>query len=217
MPLDRPHIPTAQLPVVLVHGIWNTAAIFRPLKAHLERQGWTVFALSMKPNNGDAPLEVLAQQVAAFVNQALGAQQPFHLIGFSMGGLISRYYVQRLGGLARVQRFVTISTPHRGTWLGLFSHRRGIRQMRPGSPFLNALNQDIAQLNSIEFSSLWTPFDLLILPPWSSDLTRWGVGRSQKLQISTHNRMIFDLLGREVITRHLLGKVNASIPIDHRP
>jgi triacylglycerol lipase len=207
MALDsRPHIPTAQLPVVLVHGIWNTAAIFRPLKAHLERQGWTVFVLSMKPNNGDAPLEVLAQQVAAFVHQSLGAQQPFHLVGFSMGGLIARYYVQRLGGLAQVQRFVTISTPHRGTWLGLFSHRRGIRQMRPGSPFLNALNQDIYQLNSIEFSSLWTPFDLLILPPWSSDLAGWGVGHSQKLQVFTHNRMIFDVSGLEAITHYLLGK-----------
>ncbi len=209
----------AQLPVVLVHGIWNTARIFGPLKAHLERQGCTVYALSMKPNNGDAPLEVLAEQVAAFIDSTLGLQQPFDLIGFSMGGLISRYYVQRLGGLARVRRFITVSAPHRGTWLGLLSHRRGVRQMRPGSPFLSSLNLDIHQLQSIAFISLWTPFDLLILPPWSSDLSgerRLGIprkscslscGKSYKINVPSHNRMIFDALGLETITDHLLGKL----------
>ncbi len=195
-----------RLPVVLVHGIWNTARIFDRLKAHLERQGWTVYALSMTPNNGDAPLEVLAEQVAAFIYDALGPQQPFDLVGFSMGGLISRYYVQRLGGLARVQRFITVSAPHKGTLLGLFSHRQGIRQMRPGSPFLNFLNQDIDQLQATKFLSLWTPLDLLILPPWSSDVSDWGVGRSIKITVPSHNRMICDALGLEAITYHLLGK-----------
>ena len=189
----------ADLPVVLVHGIWNTAGIFTPLKAYLEREGWTVYALSMTPNNGDAPIETLAQQVASFIDECLGPQQPFNLIGFSMGGLVSRYYVQRLGGLARTRRFVTVSAPHRGTWLGLFSDRYGIRQMQPGSSFLNALNQDAHRLKETQFSSLWTPFDLLILPPWSSDLSAWGLGKAQRLKVPAHNRMICDPLGLEAI------------------
>ena len=122
-------------PVVLVHGIWNTASIFSILKAHLEDQGWSVYALSMTPNNGDARLETLAEQVGQFVDKCVGPQQPIDLVGFSMGGLVSRYYVQRLGGLGRVQRLVTVSAPHRGTALGLFSDRPGVRQMRPGSAF----------------------------------------------------------------------------------
>ncbi len=173
------------------------------LQAHLEREGWRVYAPSMTPNNGDAPLEKLAEQVASFVNSTLGSQQPFDLLGFSMGGLISRYYVQRLGGLARVQRFVTVSAPHQGTLLGALSHRYGIRQMRPGSPFLKALNQDIHQLKSLQFSSLWTPFDLLILPPWSSDLSQQGVGHSQMLKVSTHNQMICEAVGLDAIASRL--------------
>lgn len=186
-------------PVVFVHGIWNTDAIFATLQAHLEREGWQVYAPNLTPNNGDAPLEKLAEQVASFINSTLGSHQPFDLVGFSMGGLIARYYVQRLGGLARIQRFVTVSAPHRGTMLGALSHRYGIRQMRPGSPFLEALNQDIHQLKSIQFSSLWTPFDLLILPPWSSDLSRQGIGQSQMLKVPAHNQMICDALGLEAI------------------
>jgi len=189
----------ARLPVVLVHGIWNTAGIFSVLQAYLEQQGWPVYGLSMTPNNGDASLESLAEQVASFIDRSLGAHQSFDLIGFSMGGLISRYYVQRLGGLTRVRRFITLSTPHQGTLLAALSHRYGIRQMRPNSPFLKSLNQDIYQLKQLQFFSLWTPFDLLILPPWSSNLSHWGIGESHRLLIATHDQMIQDPAGLSAI------------------
>lgn len=176
-------------PVVLVHGIWNTAEIFSALKRHLEQTGWQVYALSMQPNNGDAPLEELALQVRAFVEKCLEPEQPFDLIGFSMGGLVSRYYAQRLNGLERIERFITISAPHHGTALGWFSHRYGIRQMRPNSPFINDLNADIHTLSTTKFFSLWTPFDLLILPPKSSVISP-DIGCTTRLKIPAHNRMI---------------------------
>ena len=198
-----------QNPVVLVHGIWNTAGIFSVLQRHLESTGESagrkVYALSMTPNNGDAPLSVLAEQVAAFVDDRLGPEQPFDLVGFSMGGLISRYYLQRLGGLARVQRFVSVSTPHQGTALALFSRRLGVGQMRPGSPFLRSLNADIHRLETIRFFSFWTPFDLLILPPWSSDM---GLGEIAMLTVSTHDRMIRDAASLSAISKALSCELN---------
>ncbi len=192
--------PVDRNPVVLVHGIWNTAGIFNPLRTHLEQLGWTVYALSMTPNNGDAPIGVLAEQVEAFVHECLEPNQPFDLVGFSMGGLVSRYYVQRLGGLSRVQRFITVSAPHKGTVLGYCSRRHGVRQMRPGSQFLRSINQDSHQLHKVQFFSFWTPFDLLILPPWSSCV---GIGKTQRLSVTTHNQMIVDARGLEAIAQAL--------------
>ena len=192
--------------VVLVHGIWNTAGIFSSLSAYLERTGYQVHALSMQPNNGDAPLEQLAQQVAVFVEQKVPPTEPFDLVGFSMGGLVSRYYVQRLGGIKRVRRFVTVSAPHRGTVLGWFSRRYGVRQMRPGSAFIRSLNQDVDQLKTIQFYSLWTPFDLLILPPWSS---RINVAWTQMIKVPSHNRMIRDASGLAAIAQAL---VDSDVP-----
>ena len=189
-------VPPSKYPVVLVHGIWNTAAIFNPLRAYLEAAGWPVYTPTLRPNNGDAPIEVLAQQVASFINEHLGTTQPFHLIGFSMGGLTSRYYAQRLGGLNRVKTFVTISTPHGGTLLALGSAKPGVKQMRPGSHFLQNLNQDVDRLRERPFFSFWTPFDLLILPPWSSCLS---IGFTQKLSVPSHNRMIRDSNGLAAI------------------
>lgn len=189
----------SKLPVLLVHGIWNRAEIFTVLKAYLEANGHTVYTLSMTPNNGDAPLERLADQVAAFADSAL-PQQRFNLVGFSMGGLVSRYYVQHLGGLSRIEKFVTISTPHLGTLLALGSNRLGVRQMRPDSDFIKALNQHKDCLKAVEFYSFWTPFDLLILPPWSSLI---GVGRARQLLVPSHNRMIRDQTGLAAIAHAL--------------
>ncbi|NJM98684.1 MAG: alpha/beta fold hydrolase [Phormidesmis sp. RL_2_1] len=182
------------------YGLWNTAGIFSTLQTYLQQEGWSVHALSMTPNNGDAPLETLAEQLDCFVCDRLGAQEPFDVVGFSMGGLVSRYYVQRLDRLNRVQKLVTVSTPHQGTLLSLFSHRLGIRQMQPRSTFLRALNQDCHRLEQLKFVSLWTPFDVLILPPWSCDP---GIGQVRRLSIPTHNQMIRDTQGLAAIAQAL--------------
>ncbi|WP_038016177.1 triacylglycerol lipase [Synechococcus sp. PCC 7335] len=191
---------SSKLPIVLVHGIWNRAEIFTTLKTYLEANDHVVYALTMTPNNGDALLESLARQLATFIDSRLAPQQQFNLLGFSMGGLVSRYYVQRLGGLSRVEKFVTVSTPHRGTFLALGSDRPGIRQMCPNSDFIKALNQDADCLKVLQFFSFWTPFDLLILPPWSSLI---GSGQTRRLLIPSHNRMIRDQQALFVIAQAL--------------
>ena len=53
--------------------------------------GWEVFDIDLVPNNGDTRLELLAQQVAILVDR-IAPHQPIDLLGFSMGGLVTRYY-----------------------------------------------------------------------------------------------------------------------------
>jgi pimeloyl-ACP methyl ester carboxylesterase len=38
-----------------------------------------------------------------------------HIVGHSLGGMIARYYVQRMGGSAAVGTLVTLGGPHTGT------------------------------------------------------------------------------------------------------
>ncbi|MDX2004074.1 MAG: alpha/beta fold hydrolase [Meiothermus sp.] len=178
----------AQRPVVLVHGIDDTAAVFDPMRAELERHGLRTFALSMTPRGGEAELQVLAEQLAEFVQQRLG-DQPFDLVGFSMGGLVSRYYLQRMGGLARVGRFITLSSPHNGTLTAWLCNRPGCQQMRPGSSFLTDLNHDAQVLERVRFTSVYTPSDLMILPPQSSALP---VGRTLEIPVPFHGWVVRD-------------------------
>jgi triacylglycerol lipase len=176
-------------PVLLVHGLMDTSHKMRKIAAHLRGLGWQVADIDLTANNGDTRLEILAQQVAAKIDRTFAPHQQIDLLGFSMGGLVTRYYIQRLGGIDRVQRFVTISTPHRGTIAANFSMRRGCIQMRPDHDFIQDLNRDVDRLNELNFTSLWTPFDLIILPPSSSQL---GIGTEQKIPVLTHPLMVTD-------------------------
>lgn len=174
-------------PVLLIHGIDDTADVFSTMAPYLRVQGWQTYDLNLIPCNGDVGLDQLAQQVADYVTQTFPANQPIDLVGFSMGGIISRYYVQRLGGIDRVQRFVTISSPHQGTWTAYLRPNLGASQMRWGSPFMNALNSDVDMLQTLHFTSIWTPLDLMIVPAESS---RLPVGKEVVVNVPAHSWML---------------------------
>lgn len=176
-------------PVVLVHGITDTFAIFKPMTQQLERSGWQVYSLDLIPSNGDCELDQLAKQLAAFIEHTIPAGQSIDLVGFSMGGLVSRYYVQRLGGIDRVMRFITISAPHNGTIAAHLSLRPGCLQMRPNSSFLKDLNRDVKMLDRINFTSIWTPLDGIIIPAHSSVLP---VGEAIQINVPLHAWMVSD-------------------------
>lgn len=104
-----------QNPVLLIHGLHDTTRIFQTLSTYLNQWGWSIYSFNLKPNNGDAPLEQLAQQVADYVDKTFSPNERLDLVGLSMDGLVSRYYIQQLGGIDRVQSLVTLGTLHHGT------------------------------------------------------------------------------------------------------
>jgi triacylglycerol lipase len=153
---------------------------------YLTTLGWRVHSFNFTPNSGKCGLEILAQQVTDYVNRAFPPEQLFDLVGFSMGGLIGRYYLQCLGGANRVQRFISISSPHSGTWAAYLLSHLGGRQMRPRSTFLQKLNHKVEVLASINCTSIWTPLDLAVMPANNSLL---AVGRQVKIAVVWHDWM----------------------------
>lgn len=195
-------------PILLVHGLMDTSYKMRKISSHLHNLGWQVWDIDLIPNNGDSKLEILAKQVADLVDRTFSPNQPIDLLGFSMGGLVSRYYLQRLGGLDRVQRFISISAPNNGTIAGYFSQRPGCMQMQPNSDFTQDLNRDVDRLKSLNFTCLWTPFDMIILPPSSSQL---GIGTEISIPIVAHPLMVFDGRTLKAITHALSQPVKSPI------
>lgn len=106
-----------------------------------------------------------------------------------MGGLVTRYYLQRLGGIHRVQRFISISSPHSGTWTAYTLRGKGCIQMRPGSAFLEDLNRDASVLKNLNFTSIWTPWDFIIFPTSSSQIS---AAKEVKLSVFAHAMMARD-------------------------
>ena len=194
--------------VLLVHGIHDTRAVFQKMAAHLGREGWLVSSLDLEPNDGRTGLDRLAEQLRDFADRNLPRDRRFCLVGFSMGGIVSRYYVQKLGGGDRVKHFITISSPHHGTQWAYFSPNVGVRQMRPNSDFLNELNQDISTLQKIHFTSIWTPRDLTIVPASSS---RMKIGRSIEIPVFLHPWMLTDRRSIEAVARELAATRNEIV------
>jgi triacylglycerol lipase len=199
-------ITTQSNPILLLHGIWDTGAIFDQMSRYLRAKGHSVYTLDLEPNNGDAPLEYLAEQVAVFAAQTFGTQL-FDLVGFSMGGLVGRYYMQRLGGIEQVQRFITLSSPHNGTLTAHGSFCSGGMQMRPNSSFLRDLNQDITQLNRINFTSIWTPLDAMIVPASSSIVP---IGKQVLVWVPLHAWMVSDSRGILAVAEALAEPLKSS-------
>ncbi len=168
---------------------------------HLTQLGWSVHSINLTPNWGNASLEELAKQMADYIDANFDKQQPLDLVGLSMGGLVTRYYLQRLGGINRVQRFIAISSPHSGTWMAYTLWGKGCVQMRPGSAFLEDLNRDATVLKKLNFTSIWTPWDFIIVPASSSQIS---AAKDVKLSVLAHGMMARDSSSLKAVAEALL-------------
>ncbi|NES84433.1 MAG: alpha/beta fold hydrolase [Moorea sp. SIO2B7] len=175
-------------PVLLIHGIYDTIAVFKKMSAYLTNLGWSVHCFNLTPNNGTFALEQLASQIADYIATNFAPEQPLDLIGFSMGGIVTRYYLQRLGGMNRVQRYINISAPNNGTLIAYALPHLGIVQMRPESAFLEDLNRDGEDIwTRVNLTVMWTPLDLMIVPAKSSQMS---VGKELKFPVLLHSWML---------------------------
>ncbi len=206
--IEVPHhmlAETAVNPVLLIHGLKDDARKMEPMAAYLRQRGRVVDTISLSPSWGQKGLEVLAEDLAESIKQRYSTGQKIDLVAFSMGGLVARYYLQRLGGLERVDRLVTISTPHHGTFLAYFLGNSGGRQMRFQSEFLRDLAHDAVRLKTISFTSLWTPWDAIIVPARSSVMAE---ADNQKMIVVAHPLMVRQRRCLEAVDRALNRQVD---------
>lgn len=193
------------MPTLLVHGIWNSGDNFSRMRTALEAAGIApTLAINLAPNDGRGPIAALAAQVDAAAHRLASENGPARIdvVGFSMGALVSRYWIQRLDGRARVRRFVSISGPHAGTASAYALPFAGVREMRPGSALLADLARDADPWGEVEVHCFWTPFDLMVVPARTAILP--GARTVQRFPVAMHRWMITD--GRVIsAVCHVLG------------
>jgi triacylglycerol lipase len=188
-------VEAAGTPILLVHGLVDNRSVFTLLRRHLRRRGfgrvWT-----MNYRIWTADLRDAAKQLAASVD-AICEQTGYdriHVIGHSMGGLVARYYVQRMGGDAHVHTLVTLGTPHHGTRTARLFRRGVCQQLAPGSEVVAELAEPATGCQT-RFVSFWSDIDAVISP--------------KQAAILDHP----DLAARNILVR---GVGHTSLPIDRR-
>jgi pimeloyl-ACP methyl ester carboxylesterase len=161
-------VEAAGMPILLLHGMVDNRSIFTLLRRGLRRRGFgRIVAVNYSVLTNDIPSA--AQRLAGHVEQlcAESGYDRVHIVGHSLGGLIARYYVQRLGGDERVHTLVCLGTPHNGTKAALFVPRRIAGQLRPGSDVIAELAEPAAGCRT-RFVSVWSDLDQLIVPKRSA-------------------------------------------------
>lgn len=172
---DRPALPepkgTAQLPteakppVVLLHGFIDNRSVFVLLRRSLSQHGrQQIESLNYSPLTCD--IRIAAELLGRHIEQVCErtGSRRVDVVGHSLGGLIARYYVQRLGGDTRVRTLVTLGTPHSGTRVAPLANAHPIvRQMRPGSPVLEELSRPAPGCRT-HFVAFWSDLDHIMDP-----------------------------------------------------
>ncbi len=188
-------VEAAGTPIILVHGIVDNRSVFTLLRRALSRRGFgRVVTVNYSSLTGD--IRVLADRLATLVEQVCEdtGYERVHVVGHSMGGLVARYYVQRLGGDQRVHTLVTLGSPHEGTLPAFALPHPLVRQLRPGSDVVRELREPAAGCRT-RFVAVWSDLDQMIVPKRSATIVHP------------------DLSARNVFVR---GCGHMSLPIDGR-
>jgi len=132
------NIEAGQHVVVLLHGLFATAGVLRPLRRELEQRARAKTAsLSYAPGPG---VEEVAHRLGALIAR-LPVDARIHLVGHSMGGIVARWFVQEQGGDPRVVQTIALATPFYGTRHARLMFGPAGRDIAPESPLLRRLRQ----------------------------------------------------------------------------
>lgn len=158
-----------ETPTLLMHGLFCNRACWLRVRLFLRNQGFrnvTTINLSLW-HNEEALTELVAKKIDELRHQ-LGVNK-VNIVGHSMGGIIARNYIQLRGGSSKVERCVTLGSPHHGTKLAPLSAAKLGLVLMPGSDFLRRLNT-APPPEGVKFTCIYSKKDNMVVPNNNSRL-----------------------------------------------
>ena len=177
-------------PIILIHGLWNTSSIFSLISSKLDEKEVEYFAPTLNHAFGMTSIVELTNLIDQLIVEKYGLEQEIDILGFSMGGIIGRYWINKFNGHKRTKRFITVGSPHNGTLTSQLVPKypfRGISEMKINSSLLRDLANYDYFLNGIDCISFFTYWDLMVFPGWRANL---NVGEKISLNIFKHRNLV---------------------------
>lgn len=227
-------------PVVLVHGTaGNRSTNWQTYGPLLRNNGYCVFALTYGSTlpvpypgalGGFGDMRASAQQLKEFVEQVLAATgaREVDLIGHSQGTLMPNYYVKKLDGAAKVDKYISLAPVWEGTQLavpitlirsifGLSAEQIPVcvacAQFAPGTDFMKEIQSGGTAEPGVTYTNIMTKYDQLVVPYTSGrqpGMKNIVVQDSCPIDYSEH----FEIAADKNASLHVL---NALDPANPRP
>ena len=196
---------TYKRPIFLIHGLWNNPKLFEKLINKIKEDDFELYKPHLPHNFGKTSLRWLARELDSKIEELVGPEKEIDIVGFSMGGLISRIWLQNHNGFLRTKRFFSIGTPHFGTYTAQLIPSylmAGIAEMKRGSRLLSQLNNDLTSLEKVECTSFYTKWDLMSFPGWQAKLS---IGDSYQLPVLTHKELITSSSSIDILVKKIFN------------
>lgn len=120
-----------EYPLILLHGYWNGPKAWKKFVPFFEANGYikgkTLFNFDGRGEN-ESPaiidIRINSKKLQDLIQDVLvlSGKSKVNLLAHSMGGLISRWYIEQLNGNANVHKLIMMGTPNHGSrYLPIFT------------------------------------------------------------------------------------------------
>jgi triacylglycerol lipase len=191
--------------VLFLHGYFCNRGLWREQMAALRAQGTPHMAITLEPAFGS---------ISAYANAVHDAVEKLHsatgmapvIVGHSMGGLAARAYVVARSaevaahGAERVQRIITLGTPHHGTFHAQLGHAQNTAEMQLQSPWLQRNATQLSAEARAKFLCFYSNGDNIVAPFESATLEG---ADNQRINATGHVSLAFTAELREALAKTL--------------
>lgn len=154
----------ASPPVILVHGLYHNASAWVLYRMWLKRAGFrNIYAMNYNSLRCTFPQAV--EQLSASIEEVarLHPGRRIVLIGHSLGGLLSRFCVERENQAERTVAVITLGTPHHGSKLAVLGPGRLAGNIVYQGALFREIDQDAPPCD-VPGLSLYSAVDNMVLP-----------------------------------------------------
>ena len=201
--LDEPLLPkgveAGDDVVVFLHGLFATAGVLRPLRAAVCRhEGMHPATMTYFPGPG---IEELAGRLGAMID-AIPKNVWIHLVGHSLGGIVTRFYAQEASD-PRIVQTISMASPFAGVARAGRFPIDAARDLDQGSPILRRILLRDSEAG-VPHLSIIAGADTLVKSPVSHALPG---GEVALMKGRGHNALLFDEEVARLVERRI---------VDHR-
>lgn len=184
--------------VLLLHGYFCNRGLWRTEMSRLRAKGVPHMAITLEPAFGS---------ISEYANVVRDAVERLHtitgtapiIVGHSMGGLAARAYVAAHGA-DRVHSFITLGTPHHGTFHAVAGVGTNTKEMRLNSAWLAANAALLSEAARAKFSCFYSNGDNIVAPFESAKLEG---ANNRFVQSSGHLHLAFTSDFRDYLDQQL--------------